>query len=97
MSALSDKIHSILSHLTGISMTEVEDFVKAAEEHLAPSLVKLRADVVADVEKLVADAKADLLAAITAVSAPVAATGTPAAPATDVPVEEPAAPTEPAA
>jgi hypothetical protein len=67
MSAFTDELHKIFGRLSKeapIVKEEVDALIKAAETHFSPAVAQLRADVVADVKKLIEDLKTDLLAAV---------------------------------
>lgn len=59
MSALADRLHNLLSRFASIGKADVEQVVTAVEEHLASLLDQARSELLADLQKLIADMKAD--------------------------------------
>ncbi|MFE4867716.1 hypothetical protein [Streptomyces sp. NPDC056682] len=72
MSALVDRLHSLLSRFTSIGKADVEEVVAAAESHLLPVIEQVRAELVADLGQLLAEAKVDEQKLATMVAAEVA-------------------------
>ncbi|RCH70461.1 hypothetical protein DT019_02950 [Streptomyces sp. SDr-06] len=59
MSALVDHLHNLLSRFASIGKADIEQVVTAVEEHLAPLLDQARTELLADLQKLIADMKTD--------------------------------------
>lgn len=59
MSALADRLHSLLSRFVSVGKTDVEEVVAAAESHLLPVIEQARAEIVADLGHLLDEAKVD--------------------------------------
>ncbi|MEV5944432.1 hypothetical protein [Streptomyces sp. NPDC051994] len=90
MSALTDRLHALISRFATIGKADVEEVVAAAESHLLPVIEQARAEIVADLGHLIAEAKVDEQKLAAAVAAEVAKLlNHPAAPAAPV---EPTAP-----
>ncbi|MDR3082107.1 MAG: hypothetical protein LBV60_14485 [Streptomyces sp.] len=73
MSALADRLHALLSRFTSIGKADVEEVVAAAESHLLPVIEQVRAEIVADLGQLIAEAKVDEQKLAKAIAAEVAA------------------------
>ncbi|MEV5944229.1 hypothetical protein [Streptomyces sp. NPDC051994] len=59
MSALTDRLHALISRFATIGKADVEEVVAAAESHLLPVIEQARAEIVADLGHLLDEAKVD--------------------------------------
>jgi hypothetical protein len=73
MSAFVDRLHALLSRFTSIGKADVEEVVAAAESHLLPVIEQARAEIVADLGQLLAEAKVDEAKLASEIAAAVAA------------------------
>ncbi|MBX7464955.1 hypothetical protein K1Y80_02515 [Streptomyces sp. MAG02] len=80
MSALADRLHAFLNRFISVGKTDVENVIIGIEEHLTPLIDQARADLLADVRSLLADARVDeqKLAAAVAAEVPKLLGNTPA-------------------